>query len=174
MSHPSPIRAGARRPRLAIPAIIAIAALVVACGGTVATPSVAPSAAATAGAITVNVMLQEFAVVPDTASAPAGMITFVATNTGPEDVHELVVIKTDLGLLDLPTDADGKVLEDGDGMEVIGEVEDVEIGATEEFTLDLAIGKYLLICNILQTEPDGSLESHYKEGMVATFEVTAP
>mgnify|MGYP003894560035 CR=1 FL=1 len=173
MNHPTLVGDGARRPRLAIPAIIAIAALVAACGGGSATPSTVPTAAPPA-ATTVNVTLQEFAVVPDTAAAPAGMITFVATNTGPEDVHELVVIKTDLGLLDLPTDDDGKVLEDGDGMEVIGEVEDVEVGATEEFSLELAAGKYLLICNILQTEPDGSLESHYKEGMVATFEVTAP
>lgn len=165
-----PIREGTRQTRLALPAIFAIAALVAACGGSSATPS----APATAGSTTVNVTLQEFAVIPDSASAPAGTVTFAATNKGPDDVHELVVIKTDLGPLELPTDADGKVLEDGDGMDVIGEVEDVEIGATERFSLDLAAGKYLLVCNILQTEPDGSLESHYKMGMVATFEVTAP
>ncbi len=170
MVHPSPSREGTRHARRAAPAVIAIAALVAACGGGSATPL----AAATAGSTTVNVTLQEFAVVPDTASAPAGTVTFAATNKGPDDVHELVVIKTDLGLLDLPTDADGKVLEDGAGMDVIGEVEDVQIGASEEFSLDLAAGKYLLICNILQTEPDGSLEAHYKMGMVATFEVTAP
>ena len=56
---------------------------------------------------------------------------------------------------DLPVDADGKVLEDGDGMTIIGEIEDIEIGATEQVALDLDAGKYLLICNILQTEPDG-------------------
>ncbi len=173
MNHPTVVGDGARRPRLAIPAIIAIAALVVACSGTAATPSVAAMAVPPVSAA-VNVTLQEFAVVPDTASVPAGTVTFAATNKGPDDVHELVVIKTDLGPLDLPTDADGKVLEDGAGMEVIGEVEDVAIGATAEFSLDLTVGKYLLICNILQTEPDGSLESHYKMGMVATFEVIAP
>ena len=30
---------------------------------------------------------------------PAGSVTFVVNNIGPEDVHEMVVIKTDLGVL---------------------------------------------------------------------------
>ncbi|MEO6207035.1 MAG: hypothetical protein ABIP77_03640 [Candidatus Limnocylindrales bacterium] len=163
--HPSDLAARVR----AVLALLAVAGLGSACGGTAASPSVAAPATST-----VKVTLQEFAVVPDVASVPAGTVTFIATNTGPDDVHELVVIKTDLGLLDLPTDADGKVLEDGAGMEVIGEVEDVEVGASKEFVDVLAAGRYLLICNILQTEPDGSLEAHYKMGMVASFEVTAP
>jgi len=39
---------------------------------------------------------------------------------------------------------------------------------------DLAPGKYVLICNIVQTEPDGSKEAHYKVGMRTAFTVTAP
>jgi uncharacterized cupredoxin-like copper-binding protein len=157
--------------RIPVIGLFAIAALIAACtSGTTATPagSVAGSAS------TVNVTLQEFAVLPDVAAVPAGSVTFVVNNTGPDDVHEMVVVMTDLGVRDLPVDSDGKVLEDADGMTIIGEIEDIEIGATEQVSLDLDAGKYLLICNILQTEPDGSLESHYKMGMSTAFEVTAP
>jgi uncharacterized cupredoxin-like copper-binding protein len=157
--------------RIPVIGLFAIAALIAACtSGTTATPagSVAGSAS------TVNVTLQEFAVLPDVAAVPAGSVTFVVNNTGPDDVHEMVVVMTDLGVRDLPVDSDGKVLEDADGMTIIGEIEDIEIGATEQVSLDLDAGKYLLICNILQTEPDGSLESHYQMGMSTTFEVTAP
>jgi uncharacterized cupredoxin-like copper-binding protein len=157
--------------RIPVIGLFAIAALIAACtSGTTATPagSVAGSAS------TVNVTLQEFAVLPDVAAVPAGSVTFVVNNTGPDDVHEMVVVMTDLGVRDLPVDSDGKVLEDADGMTIIGEIEDIEIGATEQVSLDLDAGKYLLICNILQTEPDGSLESHYRMGMSTAFEVTAP
>lgn len=157
------------RHRIVILALVAIGALVAACGGTAASPTSAPPAAST-----VKVTLQEFAVVPDVASVPAGTVTFVATNAGPDDVHELVVIKWDLAVDDLPVDADGKVTEDVAGVTSIGEVEDVEIGATKEVALPLEAGKYVLICNILQTEPDGSLEAHYQVGMRTAFEVTAP
>jgi hypothetical protein len=41
-------------------------------------------------------------------------------------------------------------------------------------SFDLAPGKYVLICNIVQTEPDGSIEAHYKVGMRTAFTVTGP
>ena len=46
------------------------------------------------GAIAIT--LQEFAVTPSPAQAPAGDVTFDATNEGPDDVHEFVVFATDL------------------------------------------------------------------------------
>jgi len=69
---------------LSVGALIAVAALVAACGGSSGDAS--PSAAAS----TVNVVLQEFAVTPDVASVPAGSVTFNVNNTGPEDIHEFV------------------------------------------------------------------------------------
>ena len=51
--------------------------------------------------------LQEFAVIPASASAPAGDVTFNATNEGPDDVHEFVVFQTDLAPDALPTNEDG-------------------------------------------------------------------
>ena len=145
-------------------------ALVAACGGSAATGN--PSAPAPAS--TVNVTLQEFAVIPDVATVGAGTVTFAIENIGPDDVHEFVVLKTDLAADALPVDEDGAVTEDVDGITLIGEVEDIEVGGTEDVVLDLTPGKYVLICNILQTEPDGSLEAHYKVGMRTPFEVTAP
>jgi len=126
---------------------------------------------AAAGATTVTVGLQEFAVSADPASVPAGSITFDVSNTGPDDVHEFVVIKTDLGATGLPTGDDGAVLEDGEGMEVVDEIEDIAVDDTQSLTVDLDAGAYVLICNILQEEPDGTLEAHYTEGMRTDFTV---
>jgi uncharacterized cupredoxin-like copper-binding protein len=117
---------------------------------------------------TVTITLQEFAVGADPASVSAGSITFEATNEGPDDVHEFVVIATDLAITDLPTVEDGSVDEAGEGLEVIGEIEDIPVGETQSVTLDLEAGNYALICNIYDAEED---ESHYEEGMRTSFTV---
>jgi uncharacterized cupredoxin-like copper-binding protein len=121
------------------------------------------------GATTVDVTLQEWAVLPDPGSVSAGEVTFVITNDGPEDVHEFVVIQTDLEPGELPTDETGAVSEDGEGMTVIDEVEDVAVGATEELTVSLEAGNYVLICNIYSEDEQ---EAHYGMGMYAAFTVT--
>ena len=121
------------------------------------------------GGTTVDVTLQEWAVLPDPGSVSAGEVTFSITNDGPEDVHEFVVIQTDLEPADLPTDETGVVSEDGEGMTVIDEVEDVAVGATEELTVSLEPGNYVLICNIYSEDED---EAHYAMGMFVAFTVT--
>lgn len=121
-------------------------------------------------ATTVDVTLREFSIAPSVASAPAGTVTFEVTNDGPNDVHEFVVVRTDLALDALPTDADGAVLEDGEGMEVIDEIEDLAVGASETLMLTLEAGSYVLICNIVEEE-DGETEAHYTLGMRSTFTV---
>lgn len=120
---------------------------------------------------TVAVVLQEWAVVPDSASVKAGPVTFNVSNKGPDDAHELVIIKTDLAPGTLPTDELGKVDEEGAGLETIGEVEEFDPGKVETATFDLKAGTYALICNIVQDEPDGSKESHYRQGMFIAFTV---
>jgi uncharacterized cupredoxin-like copper-binding protein len=117
---------------------------------------------------TVAITLQEFAVGADPASVSAGSIAFEATNEGPDDVHEFVVIATDLGITELPTVEDGSVDEAGEGLEVIGEIEDIPVGETQSVTLDLEAGNYVLICNIYDAEED---EAHYQEGMRTSFTV---
>jgi uncharacterized cupredoxin-like copper-binding protein len=120
------------------------------------------------GGETVDVTLQEFAVGVDPASVSAGEVTFSVTNEGPDDVHEFVVIRTDLGPTELPTDENGAVDEAGGGMEVVDEIEDMEVGASEDLTVDLDAGNYVLICNIWDEDEQ---ESHYQEGMRAAFTV---
>jgi uncharacterized cupredoxin-like copper-binding protein len=152
-----------------------MAAFVLALGALIAaacTPagSASPAGGATAteemAATTVNVTLQEFSVNPDASSAPAGDVTFSVTNEGPDDVHEFVVIKTDLAPDALPTAEDGSVDEEGEGIEVIDEIEDVPVGEIQEVTVHLDAGAYVLICNIVEED-----EAHYAMGMRTGFTV---
>lgn len=156
--------------QLAVVGILVL--LLPACGsddGDDATP--AASETTTSSEAHVAVTLQEFAVSADPASVSAGPVTFDVTNDGPDDVHELVVISTDLGPTELPTDKDGAVVEDGKGMEVVDEIEDIPVGESPTLSVDLAAGSYVLICNVLQKEPDGTLEAHYSVGMRTGFTV---
>lgn len=135
-------------------AALTLSALAVSCGGGEAT--------------TVSVTLQEFSVIPAQDSAPAGSVTFEATNDGPNDVHEFVVIKTDLAPDALPTDETGAVDEEGEGIEVVDEIEDIAVGDTQSVTVDLEAGSYVLICNIYDADEQ---EAHYQEGMRTAFTV---
>jgi uncharacterized cupredoxin-like copper-binding protein len=141
---------------LGISAICALALAFVACGGA-ATPT------------NVTVTLGEWAVGTSVASAKTGPVKFNITNAGPDDIHEFVVIRTDLSLVALPTDSTGAVDEAGGGMTVSGEVEDIPVGEAEELTLTLQPGAYVLICNIYTAEEN---EAHYQMGMRTSFTVT--
>jgi uncharacterized cupredoxin-like copper-binding protein len=110
----------------------------------------------------VAVMLTDYEVDPDATTAEAGETTFEIDNDA-DQVHEFVVVKTDLAPDDLPLDEDGLVDERGDGLEFIDEVEDLEGGESAELTADLAAGTYLLLCNL----PD-----HFQHAMYKTFTVT--
>jgi uncharacterized cupredoxin-like copper-binding protein len=118
------------------------------------------------------VILSEWVLEPDPASVPAGKVTFTANNEG-EDVHEFVILKTDLAPDALPTAADGSVDEEGAGVAaVVDEIEDIATGTSVDLVVDdLQAGKYVLICNLVEEEADGTTESHYKEGMHAAFTV---
>ena len=117
---------------------------------------------------TVAVELQEFAVLPSQSSAPAGSITFEVENIGPEDVHEFVVMKTDLAPEALPVDEDGVVDEAGGGMEVIDEIEDIAVGDSQSLSVNLDAGAYVLLCNIWDEDEQ---EAHYSLGMRTGFTV---
>jgi hypothetical protein len=53
-------------------------------------------------------------------------------------------------------------------MEVIGEIEDIPVGETQELTETLSTGAYVLLCNIYE---ETEQESHYQEGMRIPFAV---
>ncbi len=113
--------------------------------------------------------MHEFEVAPETASASAGKITFTVTNTGPDDVHEFVIVKTDLAPDALPTESNGAVDESGAGIEPVDEIEDLAVGATDSLTVDLDAGSYVFICNIYDK---AEKLSHYQAGMRTGFTVT--
>jgi uncharacterized cupredoxin-like copper-binding protein len=138
--------------------------------GVAATPGATTGAAATAAGDTgtVKVTLQEFAVLPAEGSVKAGDVTFQVTNKGPDDKHEFVVIKSDLAPDKLPTKATGEVDEDGTGIEVIDEVEEMAVGDTDDLKVNLKAGAYVLICNIFEADEN---VSHYKNGMRIAFTV---
>jgi len=82
-----------------------------------------------------------------------------------------VIFKTDLGVHELPASAEGKVDEAGAGVTMMGEIEEFDPGKTGTITVDLTSGRYVLVCNIVQDEPDGTKESHYLKGMSVEFTV---
>ena len=151
-------RLGARQHTGRYPRIAAISVGLVilgACGG--------------GGATTVGVTLQEFSIATDPTTAEAGEMNFEATNDGPDDVHEFVVFRTDLAPTELPTDENGAVVETGEGVELIGEIEDIPVGETLSVTLELEAGNYVFICNIWDEDEQ---EAHYQEGMRTSFTIS--
>ena len=159
-------------PQLRVLTVASLATLAIAaCSTGTASPTAgtATPSAAGGGGTTVQVDLQEWSVLPGSASAAAGSVTFQVTNKGPEDVHEFVILRTDLDPGALPTDATGAVSEEGGGIEVVDEIEDIAVGATAELTVPLASGKYVLLCNIYD---EAEQEAHFKLGMRTSFSVT--
>lgn len=94
-------------------------------------------------------------------SAPAGEITFTATNTSKDTIHEMVLAPVTSPDEVLPYDETmQKVDEDAAGH--LGEVAELEPGASGSLTLTMKPGTYILYCNI---------PGHYAAGMWTLFTV---
>jgi uncharacterized cupredoxin-like copper-binding protein len=91
-------------------------------------------------------------------SAPAGAVTFRAQNGG-AIIHELTVIKSDLAPEALPVAA-GRV--DEGKLQVVGSTPDIRGRQSEDLQVNIAAGKYVLICNV---------PGHYQGGMRTAFTV---
>ncbi len=115
---------------------------------------VLPVLAACGGSGAVKAEVKSYEI--DTASSvSSGQVTFNVSNvTTDNETHEFVIVKTDLDSADLPVDADGNV--DEDQITVVDEVEDLEPGNSEDLTVNLDPGHYVIMCNV---------EGHYKQGM---------
>jgi uncharacterized cupredoxin-like copper-binding protein len=138
--------------RLSLPAMLLL--LSAACGG---------------GGNKVDVTLSNFMIDLGKTSAKSGDVSFDIKNNGPS-VHEFVVFKTDLAPDQLPTKEENGVTivdEEGAGVEAIDEKEDIPVDSSTSLTVNLAAGKYVLICNI----PDDG--GHYEQGMHVAFTVSA-
>jgi len=104
------------------------------------------------GGGTINATEHDFEIALDQTTVASGDITFNITNNGPS-THEFVVVKTDDAPDDLPVE-NGVVPEDG--LDVIGEQEEVAPSTNVTLPLTLAAGQYVIICNIT---------GHYEAGM---------
>lgn len=117
----------------------------------------------------VDVKLQEYAVLPATPSTKAGLVHFAIENAG-QEAHELVIVKADDPAA-LPTTTDGAFDEGrAPAGSVIGEVEPFPGGSRCDGTFQLAAGRYVLACNIVEREDD-AVEAHFKLGMRTGFTV---
>jgi uncharacterized cupredoxin-like copper-binding protein len=107
------------------------------------------------------VTLSEFSIIAEVPEVPSGEVIFDVVNSG-EDVHELVLFKSDLDTAALPpSEITGEVDEAAIG-EYIGGFEDVQPGTLASGSLVLGPGRYILLCN---------LSKHYENGMVSTLQV---
>lgn len=141
---------------LAISMVVGLALVAASCGGD------DDGGDGTAVDGTVAATLADYSITLDQSSAPAGDVTFEVTNEA-EQIHEFVVLQTDLAADALPTDDAGDVNEAGDpGIVLVDEIEDIEGGATPTLAVTLDAGSYVLICN---------LPGHYGQGMFTAFSV---
>ncbi|MEX2446706.1 MAG: sulfocyanin-like copper-binding protein, partial [Dehalococcoidia bacterium] len=104
------------------------------------------------------VELVDMDVLPETSTAPAGSVDFVAENTGALP-HELIVVRTDLAEEDLPMD--GGVV-DVSQLDILGETDEFATGEGGTLTVTLEAGDYVLFCNVA---------GHYASGMHTPFTV---
>jgi uncharacterized cupredoxin-like copper-binding protein len=131
---------------VAVPLIVIVAA----CGG---------GSAATEPTTVVTATSTEKAIQLDRTSAPAGIVTFKVVNTD-KNVHSIVLLKTDLPHDKIPVDP--KDASRPDKSAELKETGEVAGGQTKEFSVKLAAGSYVLVCN----EP-----AHYAVGMHVPFTV---
>jgi len=148
-----------RKGLTALAGVLAVGLVITACGGD----------DDDAGGDTIDVVVSEWSVEAP-ATAKAGMVTINASNEGGE-THELVVVRAD-STAGFVQDDTGKVDEDGfaEG-DFVGEITEFEAGTSSSGTFDLTPGTYILFCNIVEEDADGTPESHFMEGMQTTLVV---
>lgn len=103
----------------------------------------------------------DYSITLDSTDLSAGEVTFNVTNDA-EQVHEFVVIKTDLAEDQLPLDDTGDVSESSSEISPVDEIEDIQPGSTPALAVTLDAGSYVAICN---------LPGHYGQGMHVGFTV---
>src|SRR6476660_4683147 len=122
------------------------------CGSAASSPSSVPTSNATPVATTSTtptiptIVLSEWKVAV-ASPLKAGKVTFTITNTGTVP-HELLVFKSDLDPASYPKDSAGNIVEDGPGIHLLSDGDNIDPGGSQRRTVDLSPGKYLFVCNI--------------------------
>jgi len=92
----------------------------------------------------------------------AGTSQLTIVNNGSR-AHELLIFKSDRDPAAYPTDAAGDIKEEGAGVSLVSDGENIDPGGSQTRTVDLTPGKYLLACNI---------PGHFKRGMYEIVVIT--
>jgi len=93
----------------------------------------------------------------------AGTVNLEVANFGTIQ-HELLVFKSDLPPSAFPVDANGNIIENGPGITLVSDGDNIDPGKTQTRTVDLTQpGTYLFACNI---------PGHFKAGMFSVVTVT--
>jgi hypothetical protein len=148
--------------RRLLPALVFVLALLM--------PAALPGSAVAAKAkgAKVQVRLFEFGVRRKPPFVAAGKVTFRVKAIG-TDTHEFVVVRVQPGA-ELPTAADGSVDEEAiPTADQIGELENIKPKKVKSLTKTLEPADYVLFCNTVEEEPDGTVEVHYAKGMHRGF-----
>jgi uncharacterized cupredoxin-like copper-binding protein len=144
------------RRRRAVLSVLALTLLVI---GSVSGCS---TASPTATGARIDVTMHDFGIKLSRHSVLAGKVVLRVTNDGPS-THEINVDRTRYPTGKLPLQRDGlTAAEDAPGLHRIDSIEQLNLHRTEDLTLDLKPGRYVLWCN---------LEGHYLGGMHETFDV---
>ena len=151
-----------RRHRTVLPVLVAalVTAAVVGiagCGG-----EDGESAAPDGSAEIVAIAMGDYFFDPQDATAPSGALTLQAQNNGTVE-HELEILSTDADPSALPVSGDEVDTEalEANGARELGELE-AEPGESQSIAVDLAPGRYVMICN---------LPGHYRQGMWGTITI---
>ena len=163
------MRVGSDRPRGNMKVLVRVtcaAALVMSFAGCAEDPndtmSATSSETAADGSSLVIASVQEWKVIANRNTVPAGPTTFLVSNMGTIK-HEFLVTKTNYADGQIPIDSKTKRFsEEGEGIEVVKEISEWDPKMTQSLTLNLVPGNYQLLCNI---------EGHYGNGMHTAFSV---
>ena len=149
---PAPLNAVVSTPAVATP-VAPSPAPVAAVAPVVAIPISAPADP--------SISLYEWKVIAP-ATLKAGKTTFKISNFGTIQ-HELLMFKSPLAAAKYPVDAAGNIKEEGAGVDLFSDGDNIDPTGSQERTVDLTPGTYLFVCNI---------PGHFKSGMFTVVTVT--
>lgn len=126
-----------------------------------ASPTLAPAVAVAVPSGAQTSSLYEWKVIAATAIR-SGKSNFTISNFG-NVPHELLVFKSPLDPSAYPTDAAGNIKEEGGGVLLVSDGENIDPGGSQVRTIDLKPGKYVFVCNI---------PGHFKAGMFTVVTIS--
>ena len=108
-------------------------------------------------------ILKDYRILSSITTIPSGVVSFQVHSLGPS-THEFVIFETTQAADRMPLGRDGLTIdEDSPLLRPIGELSQVDIGASDQLVLRLPVGRYVLVCN---------MEGHYLGGMYLPLAVT--